>query len=182
MTDGPVIRIAIDVNGNGRIDPTDIPMGGIYEFAKERSSVKVIVKCLSTPEFGPIEKIDLYVGAQPTPSTFSTTPVAGRTYAAFEHGVAEYYGDPNGEPAESYISPNGHAYRRMFDGYWRDDSLQTRAPEGEYDFTISATLDLDLFEVGRGVTTDRFFVRAFVSSRSDVMRYGLSNPIWLLRK
>jgi hypothetical protein len=189
VTDGPAIRIAIDMNNNNQIDDADIQMGSVYEFKKipapripalgDGQRIKILTECISTPEFGPLEKIDVYVGAHPNPPGRGSPPLAPRVYAATFNGV--HYAWGNGEPAFSYISPRGSWHSQAFDGTWRDDTLQTKPAENQYSLTTVTVIDLDYYEVGRGVTADRFFVRAFVSSRGDEMRYGFSNPIWLLR-
>jgi hypothetical protein len=62
ITDGPALRMAIDVNGNGVIDDADVPMGG--DFAAGSGTVPLLVEWKSTPEFGGLDSIDIYVGAQ----------------------------------------------------------------------------------------------------------------------
>ncbi|MEO8063414.1 MAG: hypothetical protein ABI821_11780 [Pseudomonadota bacterium] len=61
VTDGPAIRIALDRNLNGKIDDGDTQMGGVLDFfAGDR--IPLLVEWISTREFGPIEKVDVYVG------------------------------------------------------------------------------------------------------------------------
>lgn len=62
VTDGPALRIAIDSNGNGIIDDADVPMGG--DFAAGVGTIPLLVEWKSTPEFGPIDSVDLYVAGQ----------------------------------------------------------------------------------------------------------------------
>lgn len=61
VTDGPAIRIAVDKNRNGRIDDTDFPMGSTFTFLPGEH-IPLLVEWFSTPEFGPIDQIDIYVG------------------------------------------------------------------------------------------------------------------------
>jgi hypothetical protein len=71
VTDGPAIRIAIDRNLNGVIDDVDIPMGGTFDdFPGDR--IPLLVEWLSTPEFGPIARVDVRFWL--------------RTFGAFERG------------------------------------------------------------------------------------------------
>ncbi len=191
VTDGPAIRMAIDVNTNGVIDDADIQMGDFYKFDKTSAGgqqITLVAECLSTPEFGPINKVDFYVGVYtPRPAR----PSEGRVYVPFNDGVR----DPDRDPgsllgSEGYVS-NGHQYSRFRNGYWLGyDSGHnlTRRPAtaNEYHYTASTTLDLDWYQADRGVPPDRFFVRAFVSTFGDIgsqvpARYGYANPIWLAR-
>lgn len=61
VTDGPALRIVIDKNRNGLIDDADVPMGGIAHLYGE-DSIPLLVEWKSTPEFGPVDQIHLYVG------------------------------------------------------------------------------------------------------------------------
>jgi len=84
-------------------------------------------------------------------------------------------------------SSQGQFYARMEDGYWQDFNLTASPPPGNnLSFVAVKTLDLDHFEVGRGISGDRFFVRAFAETIGDATtqrpaRYAFSNPIWILR-
>lgn len=73
VTDGPAIRIAIDRNRNGQLDDTDFTMGSTFNlFPGEQ--VPLLIEWVSTPEFGRIKKIDVYLGTK------------DRTYAPEGHG------------------------------------------------------------------------------------------------
>jgi hypothetical protein len=61
VTDGPAIRIALDRNLNGKIDDGDTQMGGVLDFFPG-DRIPLLVEWRSTPEFGPIAKVDVYVG------------------------------------------------------------------------------------------------------------------------
>lgn len=61
ITDGPAVRVLVDVNKNGVIDASDVPMGGIHTQTFE-GPFQVIVEWKSTPEFAPVEEIDLMLG------------------------------------------------------------------------------------------------------------------------
>jgi hypothetical protein len=61
VTDGPAIRIAVDKNRNGKIDDSDFPMGSTFTFLPGEH-IPLLVEWFSTPEFGPIDQIDIYVG------------------------------------------------------------------------------------------------------------------------
>lgn len=66
VTDGPAIRIAIDMNGNGVIDEGDIMMGQHLELSSVSSSTEldVLVEYKSTPEFGYAGQINLWLGVR----------------------------------------------------------------------------------------------------------------------
>jgi hypothetical protein len=74
VTDGPALRIAIDRNRDGKLsDDRDYAMGSTFElFPNEQ--IPVLVEWISSPEFGAVKKIDVYVGTQE------------RTYAPEGHG------------------------------------------------------------------------------------------------
>ena len=86
VTDGPAIRIAFDRNNNGIVDDGDLPMGSTLDyFAGDH--IPVLIEWISTPEFGPLAAIDVYIG-NPT-TTFAPSDVrpagitaAGDGYAA----------------------------------------------------------------------------------------------------
>jgi len=192
VTDGPAIRIAIDMNGNGKIDDTDIQMGDVHSFVKEFSipklggqTITLLTECISTPEFGPISKIDLYVGAQPG----SNPPVGreARVYAPANHGARDSSRDPGSNLVETYVS-GGKVFSKMEDGYWLDQRLtKTPTPGSQYSFTAVTVLDLNSYQAGRGITADRFFVRAFAETGANLAaqeppRYAFSNPIWIIRQ
>ncbi|MER8511041.1 hypothetical protein NKJ36_19975 [Mesorhizobium sp. M0142] len=96
VTDGPALRIAIDRNRNGRIDLTDFQMGETFNlFPGEH--VPVLIEWQSTPEFGPISKVDLYVGnAQ---RTFAYQRRANEGSSRFSHGPRNQFDDPGGSPS-----------------------------------------------------------------------------------
>ena len=107
VTDGPALRIAIDRNRNGRIDPTDLAMGETFDFFPGEH-IPLLVEWLTTPEFGPITQIDLYVGNQD--ATFASEgvrpPGRGAGYARDPSNVlridlADVFGRPlPGQPAQ----------------------------------------------------------------------------------
>lgn len=109
VTDGPALRIAIDRNGNGVIDDGDTPMGGVTN--PIGGKVNVIVEWRSSPEFGPVGEIDLYVGAADPTTDISVV------YAPEYHGV-HGPGTPSGAPdPRLYRAADGTAHRKLFDGY-----------------------------------------------------------------
>ncbi|MEA3277715.1 MAG: hypothetical protein U9Q81_21010 [Pseudomonadota bacterium] len=61
VTDGPALRIAYDVNRNGIIDDEDAQMGS-STVQNHQCSFPLLVEWKSTPEFGRVEKIDVYAG------------------------------------------------------------------------------------------------------------------------
>ncbi len=194
VTDGPVLRIAIDKNKNGRIDHEDTQMGDIA-YLSDQESVELLVEWKSTPEFGPVSRIDFYVGVHSSNTGMKSEL---RTYAPKFHGVRDCRRDPSSNIVHTYIS-NGHAYEKMEDGYWVGDwvDLPLRLTPSlwniglEYHGTWRKSLDLSRFEAFQGKTGDRFFIRAFASTHrfgwsecpefEPVPRYAFTNPIWVLR-
>lgn len=186
ITDGPAIRIAIDTNGNNIIDDSDIQMGDVYRFQKNlvgRQTVTLLVECQSTPEFGPVQKVDLYVGVQPG---LGKPNGESRVYAPANHAVRDPARAPGSSASTAYIS-QGRFYAKMEDGYWQAPELTLKPTPGTgFKFTKAFVLDLNRFEVSKGYSADRFFVRAFAQTTSNMAqqkpsRYAFTNPIWLLR-
>lgn len=73
VTDGPALRMAIDRNRNGQLDDADYPMGFTFNLFPNEE-IPVLIEWKSTPEFGRVKKIDLYVGNKE------------RTFASYDHG------------------------------------------------------------------------------------------------
>jgi hypothetical protein len=61
VTDGPALRLLVDRNRNGEPDDGDFQMGDTFHlFPGER--VPLILQWVSTPEFGPVDHLDVYLG------------------------------------------------------------------------------------------------------------------------
>lgn len=81
VTDGPALRIVFDVNNNGVIDEEDMPMGGIVN-RKSLCELPILVEWKSTPEFGPVKQIVLYLGIH------SDMHNKGMLYRGWQHNLA----------------------------------------------------------------------------------------------
>ena len=160
VTDGPAVRIVVDRNRNGVIDDRDTPMGGIVELHGERE-LPIVVEWRSTPEFGAVTALSLYVG------TLNEGTGAARIYAPERHG-------PRSELPffdDTVVLPNSDArtYALMEDNYWRDPTVAgilrpiLRAPRVAGG-TYKTVLSLDTFQAGNGLFGNRFYVRAFVQT------------------
>ncbi|MFO1500145.1 MAG: hypothetical protein U1G07_17435 [Verrucomicrobiota bacterium] len=201
VTDGPAIRIAIDRNGNQKIDDEDVQMGSVFKLVRtpsgavpgQEQTVTLLTEVVSTAEFGPIMDMDVYVGAQPAPvPPGPSKPVEPRLYAPLNHGPQGFRDDAIHSPQRAYSSHN-RTYVRKEDNYWNGDFLgdsltwnQVPGESLQFTHTLVTTLVLDKYEVGEGVTADRFFVRAFARTAGDTLhhipdRYAYANPIWILR-
>ena len=114
VTDGPALRIAIDRNGNNVIDASDTPMGGVADLA----SVPLLVEWKSTPEFGPVTSIDLYVGSQ-------AGTLDGAVWAPSDHGT---HGpdDPSGVRFQEIPDGTGRTYKQLEDNYFLDPDGRLR--------------------------------------------------------
>ncbi len=203
VTDGPALRIAIDVNGNGTIDDGDVPMGG--DFIITEASAPVLVEWKSTPEFGPVKTIDFYVGVQ-------SSDHEGLVYAPAGHGTTG-----SGQCIESdtvITDDTGREYCPMRDGYVRDPNgnLQLTIPRSEgyagtrilnlrpTDFNVfdhecvtehdtirddDGTLIPISFTRCRAIdvqTPARLYTRAFAETEGRgvlLRRYAFTNPIWM---
>lgn len=95
VTDGPALRIAIDRNRNGRIDEGDFQMGSTFHLYPGEH-VPVLVEWISSPEFGRVDKVELYVGTRERTYAPAKAPgfthgpfVGGRSAGAYADGAAE---------------------------------------------------------------------------------------------
>ena len=188
-TDGPALRIAVDKNRNGRIDPDDYAMGSTFEL-NPGEQIPVIIEWLSTPEFGPLQRIDLYVGNK------------DKTFAPANHGpyipaLAEESANP------ALLNPAYGLYFREFGNYAPDPTagvlqVDLRAATLARRQRGSALFFLSPQQFGlSGTNPDLFYVRAFARTRfageanfvSDCQdpniagqscgnRIAYSNPVW----
>lgn len=199
VTDGPIIRMVIDRNGNNQIDDDDVQMGSVYRLPESSpgtgDSLTLLTQVISTPEFGPVVDVDVYVGVHPSPNRpHPAEPVEPRVYAPLSHGPGGFRDDAVANPQILYES-NGRLYLRQKDRYWQGeflgDNLTWNAVSGDalrYTHTLVTTLHLDKYEVGKGISARRFFVRAFAGTASGSApdhvsrRYAYSNPIWICRQ
>jgi hypothetical protein len=187
VTDGPALRVVIDRNRNGLIDDSDLPMGSIADLYGSTNlgggeDLPLIVEWQSTEEFGPVSKIDLYVGVDGVPvgSEFPT-PNEGRarTYAALDHGVRrrndstlceeEHPPRADNQALECAVG----APCQMQDGYWRPATTATRnllhwvpSAGNAYHGTWSVSLHLDDFPTNASdsAPSTRAYVRAFAAT------------------
>jgi hypothetical protein len=182
VTDGPALRMAIDVNGNGIIDDADVPMGG--DFAAGSGPAPLLVEWKSTREFGELDWIDIFVGAQ-------AGSHRGLVYAPQFAAACDKRNIPE--------CP-------MLDGYVRD-------PNGSLRFTVPAAhrmsgvqridlrpSDYKLFDIECKIIDDdpelpprreckainiqypsRLYTRAVAVTRppQSMRRHAFTNPIWM---
>jgi hypothetical protein len=213
VTDGPALRIGIDRDGDGQLDPDEPGMGDVIELDENneivrgptrgetleplRRGVPLLIEWDSTPEFGEVESIDLYVGVllPDYGECFEDTCPESRIYAPINHGVRNS-GNPGGEPIDA-----GETVGRLADGYWTNHEATLRIAGG--DPTEVVRLDLNMFPAVASEPGTRFFIRAFARTRpshpgcSDearpeqrddltrrgvcLSRYAFTNPIWAVR-
>jgi hypothetical protein len=114
VTDGPALRIALDRNGNNVIDAADTPMGGVADLA----TVPLLVEWKSTPEFGPVTSIDLYVGAQAGTGD-------GAVWAPSAHG-ARGASDRSGVQVTEIPDASGRVFKQLDDNYFLDPDGRLR--------------------------------------------------------
>ena len=86
VTDGPVVRIAYDTNGNGRIDAQDASVGDVGQ-TPDSCGFELLVEWKSTPEFGRVKTIDLTLGV------FSDEHARGWIYQAWRRPPGAQPGD-----------------------------------------------------------------------------------------
>ena len=183
ITDGPALRIVVDRNRNGRIDRGDTPMGGIVDLYGGEQSLPLLIQWKSTPEFGPVSNIDIYVGAGTTNESVSTT---GRVYAPEKHGPRgrslrwtntdnSFLTQKHPTLPHTYFS-NGLTYELMADDYWRDPTGDLRILSAGLEGLRAVTLNLKAYEVAPGHIGDRFFVRAFARTHVLTQDLGACPP------
>jgi len=197
VTDGPASRVRLDTNHNGTRDDTDVPMGGVTQLARG-AHAPVVVEWVTTPEFGRVTAVELYVGVH------SDALGTGMVYAPFNHGVRGP-NDPSGA-STTVAGPAGQWFYRLNDHYWGDatGTLRRNNPVTEYGVVNRLTFDIDPARfpvlgfdcrdlVTQTVLPDRFYVRAFVRTDGNppqarscdvlypecVQRYAFSNPVWV---
>jgi hypothetical protein len=207
VTDGPALRIAIDRNGNGQIDPADAQMGEDFTLVGA-ASAPVLIEWKSTAEFGRVRELDLYVGAQ-------AGSREGVVYAPFEHGPPAGAGEPCVPSEGPILDPEGNQYCPMNDDYVRDEQLRYAVPTANgYGGTVRIDVDpadFKLFDltcttrlvpapvpdgeppqwmeirncrVDRTQVAPRLFVRAFAFTDDTIdsfatHRYAYTNPVYL---
>jgi len=196
VTDGPAVRIAIDTNGNGVIDANDKLMGSDdFDIAPD-SKVPLLVEWKSTPEFGPLDTIYLYLGVQ-----------AG-DYEGLVYSVGGTCTVLEGKP----FSVAGHEYCPTGNNHVRDNTgtLYLNPPE-DLTGTMQVMIDpkdFPLFttscethvepdpEMGDRVIEictpenvqlpSRLYVRARAETvrapQHEVRRRAMTNPIWMKAK
>jgi hypothetical protein len=206
VTDGPAFRMVIDRNQNGGLDSEDTPMGGILHLYGEET-LPLLVEWKSTPEFGAVAMIDLYVGVQ--------GGAYERTYAPYRHGTRGLGISPGLPSSLSGYMEGGLNYVLLDDGYWHVTRTATTSlrisgspdeepdvfpppsdeplPANVYTGVRAMTLDLSAFNAAQSVPGQRFFVRAFARTHSQancssgldlyrpcVERYAFTNPVWAI--
>ena len=159
VTNGPAIRIAIDKNRNGRIDDGDFPMGSTFDlFPGEQ--IPLLVEWESTPEFGPLAQIDVYVG---TPSS---------TFAPKGHGpvipTVPYYTDAplnrNRDFGNYRPDPSGALQVKLVTGKSDASTVPGVSPEMRLHGIAQIFLSPQQFGIS---SADHllFYVRAFARTR-----------------
>jgi len=146
-------------------------MGGHQQVSVQPSTLRLVVEWQSSPEFGPVDQIDLYLGV----STDAVGKAGARTYAPQAHGVRGA-DDPQGVPLRFVTTTEGgvsKAVTEMQDGYFLDPSgaLRYTIPESAlastgYSGVKVVTLDLTMFPASLyALKGQRFYVRAFARTR-----------------
>jgi len=140
VTDGPAVRVAIDLNDNGVIDASDTPMGGVR--TQPTGPFKVIVEWLSTPEFAPVQEVNLMLGV------WAQNTDEGMVYM-------RSYDGPIGNASNTYVQPEtGRKFIKAPNWpYWYDPTsgkllITVGAGEG-YAGRRVLTIDPNDFPVGR---------------------------------
>ncbi|MCG8459447.1 MAG: hypothetical protein MI919_24480, partial [Holophagales bacterium] len=126
VTDGPALRLAVDINENGVIDDGDIAMGGTAAgvFAPTDGSsfpvgdtFPLLIEWKSTEEFGPVTELRLTLGSRSETlgaTTLWGPPVAGKgdTTDTFSHDGTHY-----GRYAYPGFEDNGYWHTTFFSSF-----------------------------------------------------------------
>ncbi|AKC86937.1 hypothetical protein [Pseudoxanthomonas suwonensis] len=200
VTDGPALRIAIDRNGNGRIDDADTPMGGIIETYGD-VTLPLLVEWQSNEEWGPVYQVDLIVGIS-TPHS-----AAGRfeeVFAPFNNGPRTRLTQASEQVEHTRKIDDNRTFVKRRGEYYYDDPTGglMRFQPASFSGTRRIDLPLQAFSVrqairgGRLVLPERMFVRAYARSVPMVgssgtcavdpkigrciPRYAFANPVWAI--
>lgn len=185
VTDGPAIRVVVDQNRNGKIEDSDFPMGSVVDFYPGEY-IPILVEWWTTPEFGPIDQVDLYVGNKQV------------TFAAEDHGpiiVADYEGG-NPKLGAYKKDPSGALQVRLADD---NDRFNLRNVDAKvrYHGVAQVYVAPGQFQLAEN-DGELFYVRAFaktISAYKDWFnernckysaeagnkcgdRYAFANPVW----
>jgi hypothetical protein len=182
VTDGPALRVAIDRNLNGKIDDEDTQMGGVFDFYAG-DPIPVLVEWKSTPEFGPIAQVDVYVGNERV------------TFAPKDHGA----GVPPGLGQSGYggytPDPSRSLQVKLEDQYIRP-GVRPVAPPVAYQGIVTIFIgpaQFDLVRTDKSLSYVRAFARTLIDWKAaDVgicpnaqtagshcgSRWAYSNPVW----
>jgi hypothetical protein len=107
VADGPVVRVLVDQNRNGIVEDTDFPMGSVVDFYPGEY-IPILVEWISTPEFGPVAQVDLYVGNKH--ATFAVEdhgPVIVADYPGANKKLGAYSADTSGALQVKLADNNG---------------------------------------------------------------------------
>jgi hypothetical protein len=94
VTDGPALRVVIDRDRDEKIDDDDFQMGSVVKVFPG-DHIPLLVEWISTPEFGPVERVDLYVGNKDVVYAPKTHGPLGRPGSA-DIAISGYAADPSG--------------------------------------------------------------------------------------
>jgi hypothetical protein len=205
VTDGPALRIVIDKNGNGAIDDGDIPMGGIVEMYGD-TSLPLLIQWDSSPEWGPIQRIELVIGAVNSVAT----PIVDQGSFAAIFAPAGSGPRTTGTPKSDVLvvqtnGPGRNPLTRRTDGYVDDPlgGVMRFSPPWSYSGVRKVEIPLDKLALGVGVDgktvlPDRLYIRAYARSRPVVgttancapdfrtgscrFFYAFTNPVWAISR
>lgn len=185
VTDGPALRIAVDRNNNGVIDEGDFQMGTTVNFYPA-DYVPLLVEWISSPEFGPVSRIDLYVGNP------------RQTFAPKRHGPVIPGGQGRNTEYGNYAPDPSGALQAVLADQYGNFSLAGIPLERGYHGVMKVYLGPNQFgmvNAGDGALSYvRAFARTVTAQQGDDLdycgpigaagsmcgdRYAYTNPIWM---
>lgn len=168
ITDGPALRIAVDLDNDQQISPKEPAMGSIIVARKDRL-VPIIVEWASTEEFGSIDSIYFFIGN------------SERTMGSTE-GLLQRQNVSNSNIPRLYNSYHEHTELRL-------GNIAERYPKLAYRGTLTYYLDPGKI-VSAAAPNAPVYVRAIATSTNKdseacidpqkcVERMAMTNPIWV---
>ena len=204
VTDGPALRIAIDKNGNGHIDSEDLQMGSIVEMYGD-TSLPLLVEWNSSLEWGPVQQIELVIGAVNSTELVNNKPdfnFYSAIFAPVGNGPRTA-GTPKSDVRSLRSVGNGRTITLRTDGYADDPLGGVMRFNPPWSLTGTRKIDIPLAKLavgagygGKSVVPDRLYIRAYARSRPvqgttgkctpDFRNgncqyfYAFTNPIWAI--
>jgi hypothetical protein len=183
VTDGPAIRIVVDRNRDGAVDPGDFQMGSTFDFYPGEH-IPLLVEWISTVEFGPVTQIDLYVGNSATTYAPAAVTVApGLSPLPAGSTVADRYAPDPSQALRIGVASVDGGYRGVAKVFLGPAQFGLASADGSLSYvravakTVSAKEGASRTAIIEGF--NRFLCPAPLTAGNKCGdRLAYSNPIW----